>query len=129
MTSSQFITDMKKCIDCGEWLHLSEFQKSGTSRHGKPMYRAYCKECYKERQKKPNGSPCWTCEHLEECKALLWTLEPLPCYRKVVVTEKTCPQCGTEFVVNHKGRKYCSNYCRHKAAKIRYAEAQGVIVG
>jgi len=90
MTSSQFITDMKKCKRCGEVKHVSEFYEFSGPR---PGYRQPCKQCWNERKRGEYGtmkgySNCTNCPKLEECNALTGTMvlvdgeyehAPLPC--------------------------------------------------
>ena len=87
---------LRRCRDCGKVKQLeTEFHKGGVSTTGLQQYRPSCIECC-AKSKKQNNSPCWTCDDLEECKALLNVLvdvgdhyepAPLPCYEQ---KEKEC---------------------------------------
>ena len=89
---------LRRCGDCGQVKELEkDYHKCGISKTGLQQYRPTCIECCNI-GKQENFSPCWSCEDLEECKALLHTLvdvgdhyepAPLPCYAENGVTHAT----------------------------------------
>jgi len=127
-----------QCPDCNQWLPQEQaYYRHGEYADGTKRYHSKCKECFNADRKKrydPMGkdSPCWVCDDLQECLSVLKVMvdvgdhyepHPLPCYAEdVSIRAKTCPQCGTEFFAEHKSRVYCTDYCRHKAAKMRARE-------
>ena len=76
---SQYITDLKKCRDCGEVKPVSEFYSYGGQR---PGYRQPFKEClnaHKRANYANSGySPCTNCPKLDECRELLRIRPPQP---------------------------------------------------
>ncbi len=113
---------LKKCRDCGEWLPLDEYQKSGTASNGRTQYRAYCKACYKMTATVPLNSPCFQgCRHLKYCRSILWTYKALPCEKKETYTVP-CRRCGTEFIPKNSAHLYCGKECKNDARNERKRE-------
>ena len=120
----------KYCYCCFEELPLSDFNKDKTRNDG---LRERCRKCCmkpeerKRRELKEKGlRECKTCEKVLPISDFYVGKSRCKCCQSIKYKrpeiEKTCPCCGTSFIVTNPNYKYCTPICKNKSKPYRYVK-------